>query len=120
MHKLPTFTTSPAQDRFNMSVSMSPTKSQRRVKPRPTSPRDRRHTYGRAGTPVTGISTESAPSETAVPESTEETEEPLLAELSKDRQVLKEHEAALKRLEELQKNMIGGEKAGMYMCMRLQ
>ena len=37
-------------------------------------------------------------------------------DLSKDRQVLKEHEAALQRLEELQKTMIGGEKAGMCLA----
>lgn len=47
---------------------------------------------------------------------TEEVMVHVAGDLGKDRQVLKDHEAALQRLEELQKTMIGGEKAGVCLA----
>ncbi len=101
-----------------MSASLAPNRSNKTL----ISPHHSKNT-GRAGTPVTLVSTESLGTETATVEPSKGAsvsegpgvmvvDEQLEAELGKDQGVLKEHEAALKRLEELQKDMIGGEKAG--------
>ncbi len=105
-----------------MTMNISPKKPHSSTKI-PLSPEHPKQA-GRTGTPVTGMSAEGFATEASEDAtrgggtvgSTGDVivGEQLEAELGKDREVLREHAAALKRLEELQKDMIGGEKAGTY------
>ncbi len=80
----------------------------------PISPEGSSRQIGRSGTPVAAILTEDTEADHETTEAS--LEEPVSAGYmgtDKNREVLRDHEAAVKRLEELQRVTIGGEKAGM-------